>query len=198
MAQPDTPTADGQPPTQLALEGLIGEVEVRRSARRRRTVSAFREGDRTVVLVPARMSVAEANRWAKEMVERLETREAKRRPSDAQLFSRATELSQRYLEGKAVPESVEWSQTQQKRWGSCTPADASIRISARLIGVPEWVLDYVLLHELAHLLVADHSPRFHELLASYPKLERARGFLEGLAHADEIPAASPPSTDSEV
>jgi predicted metal-dependent hydrolase len=182
MSREQAPDAD---PEQLALEGLVGEIEVRRSARRRRTVSAFREGDRTVVLVPARMSVAEANRWAREMADKLDQREAKRRPSDSQLMTRAMELSKRYLDGKARPASVEWSQTQQKRWGSCTPADGSIRISKRLEGVPEWVLDYVLLHELAHLLVADHSPRFHALLADYPKLERARGFLEGLAHHDD-------------
>ena len=164
-----------------------------RSTRRRRTVSAFREGDKTIVMVPARMSVAEANRWAKEMADKLDQREAKRRPSDSQLLTRAMELNERYLDGKAVPDSVEWSQTQNKRWGSCTPADKTIRISARLIGVPEWVLDYVLLHELAHLLVADHSPRFHALLADYPKLERARGFLEGFAHADDLGPAGAPS-----
>ena len=127
---------------QLALEGLVGEIEVRRSARRRRTVSAFREGDRTVVMVPGRMGVAEANRWAKEMAERLEQREAKRRPSDAQLLARASELSARYLQGNAIPVSVEWSQTQNKRWASGTPASRSMRIPPRVLGVPEGVPDY--------------------------------------------------------
>lgn len=178
-----------QPPShedsQGMLPGFEPSFEVRRSTRRRRTVSAYREGERTIVLVPARMSVAEANRWAAEMVERLELREAKRRPSDDALVLRAAELSQRYLDGKAKPASVEWSRAQQKRWGSCTPTDRTIRISTRLQGVPSWVLDYVLLHELAHLLVADHSPRFHELLVDYPKLEKARGFLEGYAFASD-------------
>ena len=74
-----------------------------------------------------------------------------------------------------------------RRWASCTPAEGTIRVSDRLRDVPEHVLDYVLLHELAHLLVPGHGPAFWRLLASYPRLERARGFLDGLAHAEGLP-----------
>jgi hypothetical protein len=59
--------------------------------------------------------------------------------------------------------------------------DGTIRISARLRGMPSWVLDYVLLHELAHLLQPRHGPQFWALLQGYPRTERARGFLEGVA-----------------
>jgi predicted metal-dependent hydrolase len=78
---------------------------------------------------------------------------------------------------------VRWSAIQQSRWGSCTPTDRSIRISDRLRGVPQWVLDYVLVHELAHLLIIDHRPEFWALVQRYPRSERARGFLDGLSHA---------------
>ena len=74
-----------------------------------------------------------------------------------------------------------------RRWASCTPAEGTIRVSDRLRDVPDHVLDYVLLHELAHLLVPGHGPAFWRLLASYPRLERARGFLDGLAHAEGLP-----------
>ncbi|WP_380166228.1 YgjP-like metallopeptidase domain-containing protein [Jannaschia sp. R86511] len=154
-------------------------VEVRRSARRRRTVSAHREGDRVVVLVPARLSAAEERRWVQRMVERLTESEARRRPSDDELLRRATTLSERHLEGRAVPSSVRWSSNQQHRWGSCTPAERTIRISDRAKGLPPWVLDYVLLHELAHLLEPSHGDEFWALLEDYPRTERARGFLEG-------------------
>lgn len=154
-------------------------VEVRRSARRRRTVSAHREGDRVVVLVPARLSPAEERRWVERMVARLDEKEARRRPSDEELAGRAAALSRRYLQGRALPTSVRWSSQQQQRWGSCTPSDGTIRISERAKGLPEWVLDYVLLHELAHLLEPSHGPGFWQLLAPYPRTERARGFLEG-------------------
>src|SRR5690625_159940 len=135
----------------------LGAVEVRRSARRRRTVSAFREGDRTIVAIPARFTRAQEREWVHRMLSRLAAQERRRRPSDSQLAERAAELSRKYLRGRAVPTSVAWAANQERRWGSCTPADGSIRISTRLRGMPRWVIDYVLLHELAHLLHAGHG-----------------------------------------
>ncbi|HEX5016339.1 MAG TPA: SprT-like domain-containing protein [Actinomycetes bacterium] len=154
-------------------------VEVRRSKRRRRTVSAYREGDLVVVLLPARMTKAEEREWVGIMLERLEAQDRRSRPSDAQLLKRAHRLSQRYLDGRAVASSVRWVSNQRTRWGSCTVDDRAIRLSDRLQAMPEWVQDYVLLHELAHLLEPSHGPEFWELLRPYPELERAKGFLDG-------------------
>ncbi|MFD0356898.1 M48 family metallopeptidase [Streptomyces sp. NPDC127110] len=162
-------------------------VEVRRSARRRRTVSAYREGERTVVLIPARMSEAEERRWVGVMLDKLAAQESKRTLGDAELIARAERLSGQYFGGRARPLSVRWVTNQNTRWGSCTPAEGSIRLSHRIQGMPEYVVDYVLLHELAHLLVPGHGPRFWELLEAYPKTERARGFLEGVAAAERMP-----------
>ncbi|KGN34951.1 metal-dependent hydrolase [Knoellia sinensis KCTC 19936] len=159
------------------------DVEVRRSTRRRRTVSARREGGRVVVLIPASMSRAEERKWVERMLTKLKAGESRRRPSDDDLLRRAADLSERYLGGHARPRSIRWVSNQRSRWGSCTPADGSIRISDRLQGMPSYVVDYVILHELAHLLVAGHNRDFWTLLRSYPKLERARGFLDGVALA---------------
>jgi hypothetical protein len=157
------------------------EVEVVRSARRRRTVSARREGDRIVVSVPARLSRAEESRWVALMVQRVLAGERRRRPGDAELMARAAALSERYLGGTARPASVRWVDNQVHRWGSCTPVDRTIRLSSRLLGMPDYVIDYVLLHELAHLLVPGHGKEFWARLAGYERLERARGYLEGVA-----------------
>lgn len=167
-------------------------VEVRRSARRRRTVSAYRDGDKTVVLLPSRLSKAEEEQWVATILERLAERERRRRPSDTALLARAQELSRRYLDGRAMPVSVRWVGNQRTRWGSCTPDDGTIRLSDRLRGMPAWVVDYVLVHELAHLLVPGHGPQFWELVANYPKAERARGYLEGFAAAAHLPAGDGP------
>ncbi|MBA9007517.1 MULTISPECIES: M48 metallopeptidase family protein [Thermomonospora] len=164
-------------------------VEVRRSARRQRTVSAYRDGDKTVVLLPSRLSKAEEERWIATILQRLAERERRRRPSDAALLARAQELSRRYLNGSARPVSVRWVDNQRSRWGSCTPDDGTIRLSTRLRGMPAWVVDYVLVHELAHLLVPAHNSRFWALVANYPKAERARGYLEGVAAAANLPMA---------
>ncbi|MGH8837582.1 MAG: SprT-like domain-containing protein [Actinomycetes bacterium] len=158
-------------------------VEVRRSAKRRSTVSAYRDGERTVVLIPARMSRAEEHKWVARMLERLATQEVRRRPSDRVLFARAHELSVRFFNGAADPATVRWAGNQRHRWGSCTPSDRSIRLSVRLRGMPAYVIDYVLVHELAHLFVPGHGPQFWQLVSRYPKAERARGYLEGVAAA---------------
>lgn len=156
-------------------------VEVRRSRRRRRTVSAYREAGRTVVLIPAGFTAAEERHWVDTMVARLAAGDQRRRPSDDQLRDRAADLSRRYLGGLAKPSSVAWVANQNARWGSCTPADGTIRISDRVKGMPSWVLDYVILHELAHLLRPGHGKDFWSLLQAYPRTERARGYLEGVA-----------------
>ncbi|MDF2847293.1 MAG: family metallopeptidase [Oerskovia sp.] len=171
-------------------------VEVRRSRRRKSTVSAYRDGDRTIVSIPARFTRAQEREWVQRMLDRLADKERRRRPSDDELVARATELSAKYLDGRAHPTSVRWSSNQGRRWGSCTLIDGSIRISTRVQGMPEWVLDYVLLHELAHLLHAGHGPGFWALLEAYPRTERAKGFLEGVSFSrDGGPPEGPEAPD---
>jgi len=174
---PDRGPTSTQPP----------RVDVRRSRRRRRTVAAYREGDTVVVLMPARFSAAEEREWVQRMVTRLERRETRRRPSDASLERRAADLARRYLDGRVAATSVRWVDNQNARWGSCSIDEGSIRLSRRLEGMPAWVIDYVLVHELAHLLVSGHGPEFWELVAGYPRTERARGYLEGVSDAAGLP-----------
>jgi predicted metal-dependent hydrolase len=162
-------------------------VEVRRSDRRRRMVSARREGDTVIVFIPGWMSDSEESRWVDEMVRRLERNEARRRSpartGDEALRRRSAELSRRYLEGRAEPTSVRWVAPMRTRWASCTPADGTIRISERLRDVPGWVVDYVLVHELTHMLEPHHDDAFWAWVHHYPRAERAMGYLEGLSAA---------------
>jgi predicted metal-dependent hydrolase len=165
---------------------LGANIEVRRSARRRRTVAAYREDGRIVVLIPARFTAKQEREWVGRMVARVEGASSRRR-GDAALARRARELSARYLDGRAVPTSVRWVPAMRTRWASCTPADGSVRLSERLRDMPAWVLDYVLVHELAHLLEGGHGPRFWRLVERYPRTERARGYLDGVTAAAHLP-----------
>ena len=133
------------------------------------------------------MSEAEEQRWVGVMLDKLAAQESKRMLGDTELAARAEWLSEQYLGGRARPASVRWVTNQNTRWGSCTPAEGSIRLSHRLKGMPEYVVDYVLVHELAHLLVPGHGRRFWELLEAYPRTERARGYLEGVVAAGRLP-----------
>jgi predicted metal-dependent hydrolase len=162
------------------------EIEIRVSARRRKSVAAHWEGDRIVVIVPQRMSKRERRSYAEELAARLTAERDRRRPTDERLTARAIELSIRYLDGRALPAAVTWSSRQHHRWGSCSLADRTIRISKRLAEVPDWVLDAVLVHELAHLLRGDHDDVFDELVGRYPRTADAALFLEGLQHGLEM------------
>jgi predicted metal-dependent hydrolase len=166
------------------------DVEVRRSKRRRRTVSAYREGERIVVLIPASLSRKEEAEWVETMVARIEKAEQKSLLTDDDLLERALDLSDRWLGGVATPASVRWVTNQNSRWGSCTPGDRTIRLSQRLNGMPTWVIDYVLVHELAHLLEPGHDAKFWAWVDRYPQAEKAKGYLLGWSAAAHL--APPP------
>ena len=154
------------------------KIEVVRSPRRKKTVEAVKEGNRIVVRLPATLTRSEARRWVRTMLDRLEESEHLQRLNEKrELQRRAEELHRRYFKGRPALKSVRYVANQRDRYGSCTPADGTIRLSHVLAEFPDWVRDYVIVHELAHLRVPDHSPRFWELVRRYPLAERARGFL---------------------
>jgi predicted metal-dependent hydrolase len=170
-------------------------VDIRRSKRRKRTVSAYRDGERVVVLMPDRLSAAEEARWVETMLARLEKQRSRSRVSDEKLLARAHELACRHLPEVPEPASVRWVSNQNRRWGSCTPADRSIRLSTRLQSMPAWVVDYVLVHELAHLLESGHDAKFWAWVDRYPQAERAKGYLLGWSAAAKV--EPPPSGDAD-
>lgn len=156
-------------------------IEVRRSRRRKRTVSARREGETVVVLMPAGLPRAEERRLITDMLTKLgrSRRRAGAHASDDELMRRATALSTRWVEGRPRPSSVRWVPAMTTRWASCSPDSREIRISESLRDVPSYVLDYVLVHELAHLVVpGGHPPEFWRAVRRFPRTERAMGYLE--------------------
>ncbi|MCW4352252.1 M48 family metallopeptidase [Hoyosella sp. YIM 151337] len=159
------------------------EIEIRRSPRRRKTISARREGNRIVVLVPSGLSESTEAELVERMVTKLrkadDRRDTDRGRDNARLAERARQLSWRWLDGAAEPVSVRWVPAMRTRWASCTPEDGTIRVSTLLRAVPDYVLDYVLVHELVHLIVpGGHPPEFWEQVYRFPRTERAIGFLE--------------------
>jgi len=165
-------------------------VEVRRSTRRRKSVTAFREQGKIVVVAPARMSKALVSEYVDELVERIIQRD-ERAASLGDLAVRARALSLKYLERDVfqthhVPVTIRWVTNQNTRWGSCTPRDGTIRLSHRLQKMPQYVIDSVILHELTHLLVAGHGPDFYAWLNRFPQLEQADAYLAGYVHAQQF------------
>jgi predicted metal-dependent hydrolase len=162
------------------------EVEVRRSHRRTRTVSAYRKDGKVIVMIPARFTRAEEAEWVDTMLGKLLRSEQRGRRTEDQLMRRARELNRDYLDGRVQPMSVRWVSNMTTRWGSCTTGEGTIRLSDRLQTMPTWVIDYVLLHELAHLLEPTHNTEFWAWVDRFPKSERAKGYLEGIAAAANL------------
>jgi predicted metal-dependent hydrolase len=164
----------------------VPPVQVTRSKRSKKTVSArFRDGI-VQITIPSWMSAKEEAEWVAKMVHRFERAN---RNTDADLMAKAKQLARDYKLPK--PASVVWTRELSSRWGSCTTDTGAIRINGKLAKAPSWVVDYVLVHELAHLMHADHSAAFWDVVARYPKSERAIGFLMGLGmveHDDDSAA----------
>jgi predicted metal-dependent hydrolase len=177
-------TYTSEPPTLFRPD-----VEIRVSPRRKKTAGAHWEGDRIIVVVPPHLRGAERDQMVDHLAQRLQRHRPLLHASDRHLEERATALGDRYLDGVRAT-SIRWSTNQHKRWGSCTLFTREIRISERLRVAPEWVLDAVIVHELAHLLEPSHNARFRAFEARYPRRAEADTFLEGYALGLHMPAGS--------
>jgi hypothetical protein len=176
---PPESTPETRAPSTPATPAGWPEVEIRVSARRRKTSEARWVGGRIVVSLPAHLSGEAREKTIAWLVDRLVAKHPLRTAiGDSDLMARAEALSDRYRIG-ARPTSVRWVTNQMARWGSCSYHSGEIRISHRLRSVPEWVLDAVLVHELAHLVHPNHSPAFHQLADGYRRHHEAGLFLAG-------------------
>ena len=170
VADADAEDVDPSASAAPALPPL--EVEVIRSAKRRKTVSAAIVGGKVVVRMPTFMSKAQEEEYVAALVAKLERQ---RGATAIDLPARAAALALRY--DLPEPSSIRFVSNQAQRWGSCTPSTGEIRLSDRISGFPAWVLDAVIVHELAHLVHHGHTPEFWALANRYPRTERAYGFL---------------------
>ena len=170
-----TPAPAGAPeptPERRAPDDPPFRVEVTRSAKRRRTVGAQLVGDVLRLAIPSWMSRAEEAHWTQEMSGRFLRKMSADR---IDLEDRARTLARRYDLGR--PRDIRWADDMTTRWGSCTPSAGTVRISTRIAKFPDWVIDYVIVHELAHLDVPGHDDEFWQLVQRYPRCERAIGYL---------------------
>ena len=176
---------DGDDAGEITLPGISeGEIVVLRSKRRKKSISAYRQGGRIIISIPARMSKADERSVIPEMIAKIRAQEAGDSPSETVLLNRAQELLEEFApEITQRPNSVNW-RAMRERWGSCTSVDATIRISDRLKGAPAYALDYVLFHEAIHLHHFDHGPEFKAVLARFPEESRAEAYLEGCEAAE--------------
>lgn len=154
------------------------ELEIRASSRRTKTGTAHWSGTKIVVAIPSRLRGRERESFVDELVRRAMRERPQSTGHDAALEERARTLAELYTGGK-LPSGVRFVSNQKRRWASCSPASGEIRLSNRLRNVPDWVLDAVLVHELAHLHHLEHSRAFHAIANRHPRQDDAEVFLEG-------------------
>ncbi len=157
------------------------EIEIRLSTRRRKTASAKWQDGRIVVSLPAALPEPERSEIVNGLVQRvMRKRQVIDFLSDESLELRARQLADRYTDG-IYADSIRWVTNQNARWGSCTTRRRDIRISDKLRPVPSWVLDAVIIHELAHLQEPNHGYRFHAITNRYSRMGEAMTFLKGFS-----------------
>jgi len=155
------------------------------SARRQKTISASVRDGMIQLAVPSTMRDQDIVTSARGLIAKIKSqqRASQRFQSNPALYARAIHLAKVWLNGEVQPNSVVWSDRQTTRWGSCTTATKSIRISTMLRGMPQWVIDGVLIHELAHLKYPGHGDDFKAFTRRYPRMQEADAFLDGVAFA---------------
>ena len=178
------------------LPDNLPEYRVIRKERRKRSISAFRQAGVIEIHIPARLSKRQELELIPEMIEMVLKREAKARKGDDQLLKIALDILEKYLpDFYERPTSITW-RSMNERWGSCTTVDGTIRISDRLINAPDYVLNYIIFHELIHLRVHAHDQNFYEYLERYTDQVKAEAFLEGYENGVQAGNRSAPPTEN--
>lgn len=154
------------------------QITIIRSKRRKKTIQTKYGDGRLWIYLPAGMSSKDEQKWVDRMIERNDRWQQKKsfKKSNAWLQYRAQELNMKYFNG-TLKFSIMFVTNQNSRFGSCTSIDKTIRISKRVTAMPTWVQDYIIIHELTHLLHPDHSKKFWDIVNQYKYAERAKGFL---------------------
>ena len=164
----------------------INSIKILRSRRRKRSVSARVVKDILVVRAPMEISETHLQKVVGELKAKIERKHLKDELNKQEnLTERAKEFNAQYFGNKLKINSIEYVANQNSKFGCCNYTTGSIRISHRIGAMPKWVRDYVIMHELAHLVEPNHSQAFWDIVNCYKLAERARGFLIAMGNQEE-------------
>jgi hypothetical protein len=164
----------------------INAIKVLRSRKRRRTISARLVKDILIIRAPENIPESRLQKAITELKARIERKQLKEELNSREnLGQRAKEINLQYFENKLRINSIEYVTDQNSKFGCCNYRAGRIRISHRISVMPQWVRDYVIIHELAHLVVPDHSQAFWDVVNRYKLAERARGYLMAAGAQEE-------------
>lgn len=164
------------------------KVEATKDNRLRKSVRWTLKQETIHVRFPPHINAIELDRLVDDIVARVLTqRQRARNQNNDDLARRAHAINSRYFKGELRWHTIRWVSNMKRRLGSCTEGgatDGDIRISDRIKHWPDYVVDYIIAHELVHRKYPNHSREFWEYLTHYPHTDRARGFIDGIAFAE--------------
>lgn len=154
------------------------EIKITRSEKRKSTIGARIKNGIMYVNAPVDIPDIKLQKIIEKFKLRFEKKKLKRELSKTHnLMEILQRLNERYFEGKIQVNSIEYSANQDKKFGCCNCKARIIRISHQLAQMPDWVRDYVIIHEMAHIIEPNHSDSFWDIVNRYKLAERARGYL---------------------
>lgn len=155
------------------------KTKIIRSSKRKKTIQAKVLKDTLVVFLPAGLSSGEEEKYVLQMAKKIDNKKLRKQlnGTNCYLKKQFSLFNKKYFDEKLEVNKLEFVTNQNKIVGSCTPANKTIRISHILADMPKWVLDYVIMHEMAHLAHPNHSKAFWKKVNEYKYTERARGYL---------------------
>lgn len=151
------------------------EIIVRRSKRRKKTLQATLRNNTVKILAPHHTSDEDVKAFLNKFLKKLELKDIILN-NDNELSKRAEKLKKKFIP-EAPDYSIQFQKSLTRTWGKCYTRQRRIIINPVLGTYPKWVLDYVIIHEIAHLLVPNHGKEFRALVNRYKLKERAVGFL---------------------
>jgi len=152
-------------------------IKVIRSSKRKKTIQAKIADGKFLIYLPSGLTKNEEEKWIRAMIDKNEKQKIRNKlNTTSELKKRADKLNEKYFE-KSLDFNIKYVTNQNTKFGSCTPKIKMIRISDKLATMPRWVQDYVIIHELAHLLYPNHSKEFWKKVNQFNYVERAKGYL---------------------
>ena len=171
-------------PRSITVDGMALTLVVERKAVK--NVNARLRGSTLSVSAPLKMPQATLDGIVIDLAQKLVRRvHAQRVNQEEDALALARRGAARFTPWVPQPldvQAVRLVASQQACWGSYSLATRTIRLNAVLRRMPRWVMEAVVVHELAHIVHPNHSPAFWELARRvYPETDRARAFLAGVA-----------------
>lgn len=152
-------------------------IQIIHSSKRKKTVQSKIVENVLRIYLPENLTNNEEEKWIKTMIEKNSAKRLhKEINSEKMLKKRANELNKKFFKNR-LDFDIKFVSNQTSKFGSCTPKNRVIRISDKIASIPQWVQDYVIIHELAHLVHPNHSKKFWNVVNKYKYVERAKGYL---------------------